>query len=109
MTQSKSSTDTYTVAAAAQRLRDLGYPELHLRGDAEPGLQDMLRAIKRKAGMDMFVQSAPVGSHQSIGAAEQCHQVVCGRARTLISEVGHRYGVDAVSYTHLTLPTICSV
>eukprot|EP00969_Alexandrium_andersonii_P312238 13795234-Alexandrium_andersonii.AAC.1 len=42
----------------------------------------------------MFAQSAPVGSHQSIGAAEQCHQVVRGRTRTLISEVGQHYGAD---------------
>eukprot|EP00969_Alexandrium_andersonii_P201039 8882041-Alexandrium_andersonii.AAC.1 len=50
MTQSKSAADTYTVAAAAQWLRDLGYPELDLRGAAEFGLQDKLQATKRKAG-----------------------------------------------------------
>ena len=57
-----------------------------LRGDAEPSLMALLAAV-RKEVPEVEVQQAPVGSHQSIGAAEQKHDHIASQVRVMVTVI----------------------
>ena len=57
-------------------------------------LVSLLRAVKESMPphIKVEVESAPVGSHQSVGAAEKMHDLIGGKLRTLISKVRRQTG-----------------
>eukprot|EP00969_Alexandrium_andersonii_P210808 9311112-Alexandrium_andersonii.AAC.1 len=56
-------------------------------------------------GSEMCIRDRGPGGGPAAGAAAAAHSA---EARP-VAEPGQLVGVEAVSYTHLTLPTICSV
>ena len=68
-----------------------------LRGDGEAALQVLLREVGAKLqhlGKTVKVESTPVGSHQSIGGAERCHQSLGNISRTLLHVIKEKDGRD---------------
>ena len=71
----------YAEMVLCKFLTKLGRKYYVLRGDAEFALQNFIRNVKARwerqaAGLEIKVESGTVGSHQSIGAAEQAHDTI---------------------------------
>ena len=83
----------YAVALFVAFIDDLNHERVVLQGDAEHSLQALLRAvadrINSRGTNKVSVRSAPIGSHQSIGAAERAHAEIGDQVRVLISVI-HR-------------------
>ena len=79
----------FAVASIVKMIRDIGLEhegKIILRGDAEPSLMALLAAV-RKEVPEVEVQQAPVGSHQSIGAAEQKHDHIASQVRVMVTVI----------------------
>ena len=97
--QRKGATDKYAIESMASFVHDLGYSAVILRSDAEPSIVAFLEALK--ARLDRYenmkrvqLQTAPVHSHQSVGAAERFIQTIRAQMRALILDLQRRFGIE---------------
>ena len=89
----------YAELVLCKFLTKLGRKYYELRGDAEFALQNFIRNVKGRwerqaTGQEIKVESGTVGSHQSIGAAEQAHDTIAGQVRTQLAMVKEYSGVE---------------
>ena len=79
-------------------LDDLRHEFVVLRGDAEHSLMALLAAVANRVNgrgvVRVSLETAPIGSHQSIGAAEHAHGVLGDQVRALVKHVMDRTGFD---------------
>ena len=87
----------YAVALVVNYVLKLGRQSYVLRGDGEFALQAFLRAVAEQLGLHgkvVKIELTQNDSHQSIGGAEKCHDVIAGFVGTLANVVKHHTGVD---------------
>ena len=75
-----------------------------LRGDGEPALQALLKAVAAKRQGPAPAEVSPPGDHAANGAAEQGVRLAQGYARTLLAGLALQHGVDDLPATSVLVP-----
>ena len=74
----------------AKWLESTGYTRMKVQSDAEQSIEHLLKAVKSICTADLFVQRAPVKSHQSQGHVERAVRLVANQYRALLFDVQER-------------------
>ena len=72
----KGAGDHHASSAMARWLDHLGHKRVIVTSDSEHSIKALVKAVKRRASCDLVPRAVPRGSHASLGAGEQVHQVV---------------------------------
>mgnify|MGYP000220177039 CR=1 FL=1 len=72
---------------------------LRLRGDSEPSLQALLRAVASKRQGMTVVESTPVGSSSSLGGAERFADTICVQRRAHTPSLGLAWPILSLVHT----------
>ena len=75
-----------------------------LRGDGEPALQALLKAVAARRQGPSPVEVSPPGDHAANGAAEQGVRLAQGYARTLLAGLAIQQGVDDLPANSMLVP-----
>ncbi|MDP6295254.1 MAG: hypothetical protein QF618_04505, partial [SAR324 cluster bacterium] len=75
-----------------------------LRGDGEPALQALLKAVAARRKGPTSVEVSPPGDHAANGAAEQGVRLAQGYARTLLAGLAVLLGVDDLPANSVLVP-----
>jgi len=96
----------YAVEGVSYMIQKLKIKDAMLRADPEPAMKTVCDALAARAlekGCACMFQQGQVGSHQSIGACEQAHDVQAGYVRTIHSFVFEKTGVK-IHPKHVLFP-----
>ena len=95
--------DAYAAKSLASDIAMLGYNEVVLKSDNEPSIMALKAAVKAERIERIIMEQSLVEDSRANGSIENTIQQVQGQFRAL------KDGLESVSYTHLTLPTILRV
>ena len=82
----------YGVVSGATFLREVGYPKVRLRTDAENPIQLHSKDIASRSGKQLLEENAVRAKHSGIGSVEAWHKIIKGIFRAQVLEWEKRFG-----------------
>ena len=96
--------EDYVVASIVTWIDGLGHVgKIKIVSDGEPQLVALMTKVKAKRTTETLCLTTPVASGASIGTLASMQDKLAGQARTLKSDLEHRYGLE-ISAGHAIWP-----